>query len=321
MTRAGEAGQAGGPGRRRLAGCRGDRARLVADSAGGNGCRDEVGPVGGRGGQVGGGGLRTTAHREPGGRVLARRRARRGTAARKCLRIPVRPGPPLGRGLRGGRQRLVRCQFRPVVHIGELLPLAAVPLRAVPRPSAACLASADRCLALLWATLRAAITPAALLGARPLRAAALAIAPTGAGVVPVPVLHAPVVAAGPLPVTALVKAAARARSGQPAHAARPRRRPAPPATAPVASAAVVLAAGPAGELLGVLGSHAPRGNNDEDENDDDNHCQDDHELSHRTIQHGMASQGGASEAHAAIDADLFRCASTLSRIRGLTLGQ
>src|SRR5258708_25423523 len=72
------------------------------------------------------------------------------------------------------------------------------------------------------------------------------------------------------------------------------------------------AARPVGELRGVLGSHAPRGNNDDDDNHDDNYCQDDHELSHRTIQHGMASQGGASEAHVAIDADLSPCASTLS---------
>src|SRR5258708_30731235 len=79
------------------------------------------------------------------------------------------------------------------------------------------------------------------------------------------------------------------------------------------------AARPVGELRGVLGSHAPRGNNDDDDNHDDNYCQDDHELSHRTIQHGMASQGGASEAHVAIDADLSPCASTLSNSRLNTL--
>jgi len=48
------------------------------------------------------------------------------------------------------------------------------------------------------------------------------------------------------------------------------------------------AARPVGELLRILGSHAPRGNNDDNENDDDNNGQDDHELGHRTIQHGMA---------------------------------
>jgi hypothetical protein len=94
-----------------------------------------------------------------------------------------------------------------------------------------------------------------------------------------------------------------------------------PHIAVVLAAAISPAARPVSELLRVLGSHAPRGNNDDDENDNDNYCQDDHELSHRTIQHGMASQSGASEVNAAIDADLSRCASTLIRIRGLTLGQ
>jgi hypothetical protein len=104
----------------------------------------------------------------------------------------------------------------------------------------------------------------------------------------------------------------------------PLRRPATPAAGCkvtlIAHLAVALAAtgrGPSaravGELVGVLGSHAPDGNNDDDENDNDNCGQDDHELSHRTIQHGMALQGGASEARVAIDADLSRCASTLNR--------
>jgi hypothetical protein len=178
-----------------------------------------------------------------------------------------------------------------------------------------------------------------------LRAAAVAIAPPGAHVgvgvrlVLQPVRRALVVAAGARQVTvlvivrvlvkaaALVKAAPRACSGRSARAALPLRRAATPAgppgrTLPALVAVVLAATGqapaarPVGELLGILRSHAPRGNNDDDENYNDNYCQDDHELSHRTIQHGMASQGGASEARAAIDADLSRCASTLILIRG-----
>jgi hypothetical protein len=121
----------------------------------------------------------------------------------------------------------------------------------------------------------------------------------------------------------LIKAAPRACSGRSARAAAlPLRRAATPAgppwrTLPALVAVVLAATGrapaarPVGELVGILRSHASRGNNDDDENYNDNYCQDDHELSHRTIQHGMASQGGASEARAAIDADLSRCASTL----------
>jgi hypothetical protein len=193
-------------------------------------------------------------------------------------------------------------------------------------------------------TITTALTTTALATTGPLvgawlRAAAVAIAPPGAHVqvgvrvVVRPVRHALVVAAGPRHVTLLVKAAAlvkaapRACSGRSARAALPLRRAATPAgppgmTLPALVAVVLAATGqapatrPVGELLGILRSHASRGNNDDDENYNDNYCQDDHELSHRTIQHGMASQGGASEARAAIDADLSRCASTLNLIRG-----
>ncbi len=132
--------------------------------------RGEIAQAGGRRGQLGVGRLRAAPHGEAGGGVPARSPARCRAPACRYISLPVRPGPfwlPLRRRLRRG-QWLLRGQFRPVVHIGELVPLAAIPLRAVLGTFTASRARAGRRMALIG-SLRPAVAAAALIraGRRP----------------------------------------------------------------------------------------------------------------------------------------------------------
>jgi hypothetical protein len=240
-----------------------------------------------------------------------------------------------GSGLRRGGQRFVGGQFGPVIDIGQLVPIAAVPPGGVSGGALADGAGGGhRGLTIVGPALAAAVGPTAL-RARNRRPATVVTSARGTlvkitlRVVAAAFRPALLVSAPPL-LAAVIRAAAgtRARAGPVA----PRTPGGPPGTARasvrslpalITKSTVVLAAAgsapaltPVGELVGILGAHVSNGNNDNDEDYHDNYGQYDHELGHRTIQQAWPHRAVQAR-HTRPSTRAFTvCASTLDLIRG-----